>query len=112
MEIDHLTPNPVILEELGRRLARVRKQRGHSQEALAEQAGIGVATLRRLEDGRDGKLGSWLRVLKALEMAGAIDVLLPEDFRSPMAEAKRPRRRTRRDGEDPGTGFVWGDQRR
>ena len=109
MKIDRLTPNPAVLAELGARLAKIRKQRGYSQEALAEEAGLGVATLRRIEDGKDGKLGSWLRILKALEMAANIDVLLPEDFRSPMAEAKR--RRSRRGGDAAGPEFVWGDQR-
>lgn len=69
-----------------------RKQRGFSQEALAQEDGIGVATLRRIEDGNDSKLGSWLRILKALEMEATIDLLLPENFRSPMAEAKKKRR--------------------
>ena len=96
-----------MLVELGERLARLRKQRGLTQEALATEAGLGVATLRRIEDGSDGKLGSWLRLLKALDMAASIDGLLPEDLRSPMAEVRRPRRRKAGD-----TDFVWGDERR
>lgn len=106
MKIDQLTPEPAILDELGERLARIRKQRGLSQEVLAKEAGVGVATLRRIEDGRDGRLGSWLRLLKALDMAAAIEALLPEDLRSPMAEAKK--RRRRKGGESD---FVWGDER-
>ena len=103
----------MILEELGDRLARIRKQRGYTQDALAQEAGLGVATLRRIEDGKDGKLGTWLRVLKALAMEAAIDTLLPENFRSPMAEAKRSKRRSRRRGKTAGASasFVWGDER-
>ncbi len=112
MRIGDLTPNDVILAELGERLARVRKEQGHSQEALAERAGVGVATLRRIEDGRDSKLGSWLRVLKALDMAAAIDALLPEDFRSPMEDARRSGLGgSQRDKLAKGVGFVWGDER-
>lgn len=107
MKIDHLTPDPTALAELGRRLALIRKQRGLSQETLAEEAGIGIATLRRIEDGNDSKLGSWLRILRALDMAAAIDGLLPEDLRSPMAEARKQRGRRRKSG---GTDFVWGDE--
>lgn len=110
MKIDRLTPNSAILDELGMRLARVRKQRGYSQAALAEAAGIGVATLRRIEDGRDGKLGSWLRLLKALEMEATVDALLPENFRSPLAEVQGRRKRSRRGGAS-GADFVWGDER-
>ncbi|MCA8950357.1 MAG: helix-turn-helix domain-containing protein [Planctomycetes bacterium] len=106
MRIDRLTPTKTILRELGKRLANVRKQQGLSQENLAAAAGVGVATLRRIEDGRDGKLGSWLRLLMALQMEDAVDGLVPEDFRSPLAEVKG-RRRTKPQGD----GFVWGDER-
>src|SRR5690606_12887251 len=95
MKIDRLTPNPAVLAELGERLARIRKQQGYSQEALADAAGIGVATLRRIEDGNDGKLGSWLRILRALQMHASIDALLPENFRSPLAEVKGAQKRAR-----------------
>ena len=116
MKIDRLTPTATILIELGQRLARVRTQQGRSQEELATAAGIGIATLRRIEDGRDGKLGSWLRLLLALQMEGAIDQLLPADFRSPMAEVQgaKGRRARRRPRQPPTTGspsFVWGDER-
>lgn len=132
MKIQTLTPTIQVLKELGLRLARLRKQHGLSQEQLAAAAGIGVATLRRLEDGNDGKLGSWARLLLALQQDAALDQLLPEDVRSPMAEAKG--KRTGRvaanarpkpvpppgPGDAPATpraddgapGFVWGDQRR
>lgn len=111
MKIDRLTPDAAMLAELGARLARIRKQRGHSQEALAREAGVGVATLRRIEDGKDGKLGSWLRILKALDMAAAVDGLLPEDLRSPMAEAKQ--QAAGRGKKSSGGGdFVWGDERK
>lgn len=120
MHLTPLTPPTTMLTELGRRLTSVRKQLGWSQEALAERAGIGIATLRRIEDGRDGKLGSWLRILVALERVDAIEQLLPEEFRSPMAEVKAQRRRRRSKkgtgsapkNDDAGPGFVWGDERR
>ena len=113
MKIDRLTPTTAMLTELGQRLAHVRTQQGRSQEDLAAAAGVGVATLRRIEDGRDGKLGSWLRLLIALQMEGAIDQLLPADFRSPMAEVKgrRAPRRPRPPPTAGGPGFAWGDER-
>lgn len=110
MKIDRMTPPPAMLAELGARLARVRTQRRITQEALAEEAGIGVATLRRIEDGKDARLGSWLRLLNALDLAGTIDQLLPENYRSPMADAKAARRGRRLDGDGPD--FSWGDERR
>ena len=76
------------------------------------------ATLRRIEDGRDARLGSWLRLLQALDLAASADQLLPEHYRSPMAEARADsRRRHRRDDDGPkddggGGTFTWGDERR
>lgn len=107
MNIDRLTPDGAILKELGTRLTRVRKQQGQSQEALAREAGLGVATLRRIENGSDGQLGSWLKILKALGLGGVINSLLPEDFDSPMDEVLSPKmRRSKRAGK----AFKWGDE--
>lgn len=89
MEITTLVPDKEILNELGRRLKKLRKQRKLNQDELALAAGIGVATLRRIEDGQDSQLGSWIKLMKALDLLDAIDSLLPENFRSPMAEAAK-----------------------
>ena len=110
MQILDLTPDGAILDELGSRLARIRKQQGRSQQALADEAGVGVATVRRIEDGKDGQMGSWLKILKALGMMSAIDGLLPETFDSPMAEALRQGKRRRRTGRPARSGFAWGDE--
>ena len=107
--INDLTPEDEILKGLAQRLARIRKAQGYSQTRLAEEAGIGVATLRRIEAGQDSQLGTWLKLLKALNMSGAIDALLPETFISPMAEALAGNRRKRR-GPASSSRIVWGDQ--
>lgn len=91
MPIDQLTSVEASLTELGRRLAMMRKQQGLSQAQLAKAAGIGVATLRRIETGSDGQMGSWIKALTALGMISSVDKLLPEELRSPMAEAKAAR---------------------
>jgi len=106
MIIDELTPNQEILRELGRRLARVRKQQGYSQTQLASAAGLGVATLRRIEGGQDGQLESWLKLLMALNMVQSIDSLLPENFDSPMAAALAGKRGRAKKAT---TAAVWGD---
>tara|TARA_R110000796_G_scaffold88751_7_gene191550 strand:- start:357 stop:734 length:378 start_codon:yes stop_codon:yes gene_type:complete len=107
MKIDHLTPESAMLDELGRRLAQIRKQQGYTQEELAAEAGIGVATLRRIEGGQDSQLETWLKLLRALGLAYAIDAFLPENHASPMAEVRAASRRKRR---KPASGIVWGDE--
>lgn len=109
MKLEKITPDNIILKELGKRLSRVRKQRGFSQESLALEAGIGVATLRRIEDGCDGQISSWLKLLKALDMETIIDELLPENFNSPMAEVLKQQKKAG-NLKTSNTQFVWGDE--
>jgi transcriptional regulator with XRE-family HTH domain len=110
MKIDYLTPEGTALTEMGRRLARVRKQQSFSQIRLAEEAGVGVATLRRIESGQDGQMASWLKILKALRMTASIDGLLPETFDSPMAEVLFGAKKSNRAGVAEGV-IRWGDER-
>jgi transcriptional regulator with XRE-family HTH domain len=93
MKITDTTPQHAALKELGKRLAQVRKQRGFTQVELARQAGVGVATLRRVEDGQDAQISSWLKLLDTLGLTQSIEQLLPESISSPMAEVKRSKRR-------------------
>jgi transcriptional regulator with XRE-family HTH domain len=105
MKITDTTPQNTVLKELGGRLAQVRKQRGFTQVELAQQAGIGVATLRRIEDGQDAQIGSWLKLLGTLGLTQSIEQLLPESISSPMAEVKRGKRRA-----VGGSKVGWGDE--
>jgi len=113
MKIDVLTPDTAILQELGSRLAKIRKVQGYSQDKLAAEAGLGVATLRRVEDGKDAHLGSWLKLLKVLGMTTSIDTLLPESYNSPMAEvlsAKEAKTKIGKGSQVKGDRLVWGDE--
>ena len=110
MKIETTTPESEILQALGRRLAHIRKQQGYSQTRLAEAAGIGVATLRRIEAGQDSQMESWIKILKSLDMIAAIDGLVPENFASPLAEVLADRKRQRRSKPDAAK-ITWGDER-
>jgi len=104
MKFDKLTPESEVLAELGRRLATLRKQQGFSQTALAEEAGIGVATLRRIEGGQDSQMESWLKLLKALNYISAVEALLPAEIKSPRAQVQAGRSK-----KSPPTS-TWGDE--
>ena len=126
MKIDYITPDQIILKELGQRLARVRKQQGLSQTVLAEEAGLGVATLRRIESGQSGQMESWLKIMKALRMTASVEAFLPEKFDSPRAQVlsgKSRRNKTGREKQSSEHGVAegpnksginssikWGDQ--
>ena len=109
MKIEYITPESEILKELGTRLARVRKQQGFSQTRLAEKAGVGVATIRRIELGHDSQMESWLKLMKSLQMITAIDALLPETYRSPMTEVLSDTK-NRRKKNSALSDSMWGDE--
>ncbi|WP_299147360.1 helix-turn-helix transcriptional regulator [uncultured Tateyamaria sp.] len=107
MKINSLTPDTIILEELGTRLAKHRKQRGFSQDDLAREAGLGVATLRRIEAGEGSQMESWLKLLKALKMLSGVEQLLPESIESPLAQVRAQSKTTKR---TTSSGKRWGDE--
>ena len=119
MRIDAGLTDDAVLAELGRRLARTRLERNQTQAQLGEEAGLGLATVQRLEGGRAVKLSSLVRVLRTLGLLDALDVLVPEPTPSPIELLKlRGRRRQRAAhprsvGKTPveGLPWVWGDDR-
>jgi transcriptional regulator with XRE-family HTH domain len=100
---------------LGSRIRGLRLNRNESQEELARRAGIGKATLQRLEEGRSGTIVTLLRVLRALDL-DTLDALLPAVEESPLAEARgerqaRVRAGSRQAPKAPPGGWRWGDEK-
>lgn len=117
MQLSSLLTDDAILEELGGRLARQRIAHGLTQSQLADAAGVGRATLQRLERGESVQMTSLIRVLRSLDLLGALDALVPETVVSPLAELERARRSQRRrvrvtDHDAAGSAaepWTWGD---
>lgn len=62
------------VNELGAMVRRLRKQRGWTQDELAERAGISRRTLVAMEHGNPrGEIGIVVRVIAALDRELAID---------------------------------------
>ena len=106
-----------LLQEVGRRIAFLRRSSQIKQEELAEKAGISRYALSRLENGAGGiRLESFLSVLRSLNVLNRLSVVLPEPTLTPIqlvelekkSEGALPKRiRTRRSSPDR----VWGDGR-
>lgn len=121
MSIEPLTTDEAVLAELGRRLARARLEMNLSQEALADRAGVGKATLERLEAGLPSKLPTLIRVLRALDLLDGLDALVPAaSGPGPLELATRRTERRRAAPQRPGPGEPprqpparrpWGDER-
>ncbi len=58
--------------ELGTRLAKLRLSRNITQAALAQESGVGLRTLRRLEAGGSCTLDSFLRIAIRLDLADSL----------------------------------------
>ena len=121
MRIEKTSTDDAVLAEVGARLQRARLERNQTQQQLADEAGIGVRTLERLESGRGATLTNVVRVLRALDLLDALDRALPPPLASPVERLKLAGRRRRRASgtsapppeSRPGDeAWTWGDEER
>jgi transcriptional regulator with XRE-family HTH domain len=85
-----------VLDELGRRLSRLRLDRNLTQQALANEAGVSRHTLLRLEDGQSVTLSALLRILRALDLLDGLEALVPVPLPSPLQQLEREGAQRRR----------------
>jgi len=114
MDLNSLLTDDAVLSELGARLRRRRVELTLTQSELARRAGISKRTVERLEDGASVQLSRLIRVLRALDLLGGLEALVPPIRARPMEHLRRqgkPRQRgssMSRD-DDPDQGWTWGD---
>jgi putative transcriptional regulator len=96
MYLDAIMTDGAVLAELGTRLERHRLERNWTQAALAAEAGIGQATVQRAERGQSVQMTSMIKLLRALELLGGLDVAIPESIDLPIAQLEREQRKRRR----------------
>jgi transcriptional regulator with XRE-family HTH domain len=117
MTIDPYMSDAAVLREIGRRVAQTRLERNLLQLDLAKRAGVGLATLKRLERGQSVSSTSLIRVLRALDLLTALENAVPEPLPSPVEQLKLRGRRRKRAGRprrgDASTApepWRWGDE--
>jgi transcriptional regulator with XRE-family HTH domain len=93
---------PEILLELGQRVRRTRLLENLSQAELAEEAGLGERTLRKLEQGDGVQLSTLIDLLRALHKLDALDNFLPDPGVSPMELLERAGRQRQRASKSRG----------
>lgn len=76
--------NPFILIEIGSRIRQVRLQQNLSQKVLAENAGVSLKVIQRLEKGSAISTINLIAVLRELRMLERLDLLFPEPVISPI----------------------------
>ena len=88
MDLSYKTPEE-LQTLLGERLRAIRLARNLAQRELAGKAGLSLRALIHLEAGEGSTIESLLRVLKALNLADAIELLAPQPQVSPLQLLKQ-----------------------
>ena len=103
-----------LLEETGKKLERLRLSRNITQSELAQDAGVSLRTLRRLESGEGATLDSFIRILAALKLQQNMDLLIPNPRIRPIERVRtggRERQRARSAKTvKHGTKWRWGSE--
>ena len=114
MQVESQWSNQAVLDELGKRLARHRLHQNLTQEELAREAGTGINTVYRIEQGHSTQLSNLMRILRVLGLLSNLDALVPEPPPSPIEQAKLRRegrkRASHRKDEGPAAGWTWDDE--
>jgi transcriptional regulator with XRE-family HTH domain len=115
MKLDQKMTDEALLKLIGERLASLRLARNLTQEQLAEQAGLGLRTVQRLELGAAAtQLSGFVRVCRVLGLVEHLETLIPEPAVSPMAQLNlQGRKRQRATGGKAVSGkkkkWQWGE---
>jgi len=115
MKIEPHMSDESLLQVIGERLAQLRLSRNLTQARLAEQAGLGLRTVQRMELGASAtQLSGFLRVCRVLGLLERLEALVPEAVPGPMAQLQlkgRKRRRAsgRRVAARPARPWTWGE---
>ena len=70
----YMLADEVLQRKIGERLKAVRLKQNITQQTLAEESGVSLSSVKKIEKGEIGSFDSLLRVLRTL---GKLDVLLP-----------------------------------
>jgi putative transcriptional regulator len=115
MKFTQDSSDKATLKELGARLSRYRLNRNQTQNALAEEAGVSLRTIIRIEQGESVQLTSMIRVLRALHLLDHLDALAPAPPSSPIQQVRlhgKRRQRASSPSEKPHRKepWSWGDE--
>ncbi len=115
MRITNLLTDEALLVELGERLAQSRLNHNVTQAKLAEEAGVSKRTVERIEAGASTQLSNLVRVIRALDLLGNFELLVPEPTPSPLAQLKLQGKERLRASATPARsagsgGWEWGEE--
>ena len=102
-----------ILKELARRVKNYRVDMELSQAEFAQKAGISLRSVVNFENGADVKFSNFIKILKVLELADNLELLVPDVTKRPSSflETKKHKQRVRKKQKiEDIISFKWGDE--
>jgi transcriptional regulator with XRE-family HTH domain len=109
-KLDYLTAAAgEIVADLGAQLVAIRLAKNITQKQIADEAGLSLRTLGRLEKGKAVSLDTFVRVLIALKIQQALEHLLPDPSVRPVERAQGggQERQRARGGAIPASFAPW-----
>lgn len=81
--------------ELGRQLKELRLRRNYTQARLAEESGISLNVIKKIENGKGGTINAMIKILKIMGREEWLATLSPSVSISPiqMLKSRTPRQR-------------------
>ncbi len=84
MRISNSNTDTELIRELGQRLRAYRLRQNLRQSDLAQQTGLTQVTVSNVENGKDPRLSSVIKIMRALNLLDELEQFLPDPGVSPM----------------------------
>ena len=83
MEDIYTQADKVIIQRIGEKIKKTRLKQNITQMNLAEEAGISLSTLKKMENGEIASFDALLRMLRTLGLLDVLQPLIEEEQLSP-----------------------------
>lgn len=108
MENIYMLADEMILHKMGERLKAVRLKQNITQQRLAEDSGVSLSSVKKIESGEIRSLDSFVRILRTLGKLEVLQPLVEEEQLSPseyfeLAQKKDLKQRKRAASKRKGT---------
>lgn len=101
------------LKTIGERVKRYRVSAGMTQQDLADNSGVSIRSISRLEQGASVQMESLIRILCALNLDDNLNLLVPDQSKRPsyylLRDSGKGMQRVRKKSDHSGK-FKWGDE--
>lgn len=103
-----------ILAQLAERVKKYRIDMNLSQAEFSQKAGVSLRSITNFESGSDVKFSNFIKILKALELADNLEVLVPDVSKRPSTflVTEKQKQGVRKSGKkQENNAFSWGDEK-